>query len=148
MSKLDDILLKLKNCLENDTYEPVETDSFELKDLSNGDKWNELYKSACAFLNTQGGTIIVGINENLNQSEQPTKYKLTDYDDGNENKLIDLSQKFSDSQDKSIKPILLNLREFFHWEIRDFLDKRICIIHIRALPEDQKYVCWKKIAYE
>jgi len=148
MSNLDDILLKIKNCLENDTYEPVETDSFELKDLSSGGKWDELYKSACAFLNTQGGTIIVGIHETLNQSTQPTKYTLTGYDDGNENKLIDLSQKFSDYQDKSIKPTLLNLREFFHWEIRDFLDKRICIIHIRALPEDQKYVCWKKIAYK
>jgi len=148
MSNLDDILLKIKNCLENNTYEPVETDSFELKDLSSGGKWDELYKSACAFLNTQGGTIIVGIHETLNQSTQPTKYTLTGYDDGNENKLIDLSQKFSDYQDKSIKPTLLNLREFFHWEIRDFLDKRICIIHIRALPEDQKYVCWKKIAYK
>jgi predicted HTH transcriptional regulator len=148
MSNLDDILLKIKNCLENDIYEPLETDFFELKDLSSGGKWDELYKSACAFLNTQGGTIIVGIHETLNQSTQPTKYKLTGYDDGNENKLIDLSQKFSDSQDKSIKPTLLNLREFFYWEIRDFLDKRICIIHIRALPADKKYVCWKKIAYE
>ena len=145
MSKLDDILLKLKNCLENHIYEPVETDSFELKDLSSNGKWDELYKSACAFLNTLGGIIIIGIHENLNQ---PKKYKLTGYDDGNESRLIDLSQKFSDSQDKSIKPNLLNLGEFFHWEIRDFLDKRICIIHIRALPEDQKYVCWNKIAYE
>ena len=145
MSKLDDILLKLKNCLENHIYEPVETDSFELKDLSSNGKWDELYNSACAFLNTLGGIIIIGIHENLNQ---PKKYKLTGYDDGNESRLIDLSQKFSDSQDKSIKPNLLNLGEFFHWEIRDFLDKRICIIHIRALPEDQKYVCWNKIAYE
>ena len=145
MSKLDDILLKLKNCLENHIYEPVETDSFELKDLSSNGKWDELYKSASAFLNTLGGIIIIGIHENLNQ---PKKYKLTGYDDGNESRLIDLSQKFSDSQDKSIKPNLLNLGEFFHWEIRDFLDKRICIIHIRALPEDQKYVCWNKIAYE
>ncbi len=148
MSKLDDILLKLKYCLENATYEPVETDSFELKDLSSGGKWDELYKSACAFLNTQGGTIIVGIYENLNQSKQPPKYTLTGYDDGNENNLIRLAQQFSDSQDKNVESNLLDLREFFHWEIRDFLDKRICIIDIRALPEDQKYVSWKKIAYE
>ena len=145
MSKLDDILLKLKNCLENAIYEPVETDSFELKDLSSGGKWDELYKSACAFLNTLGGIIIIGIHENLNQ---PKKYKLTGYNDGNENNLFRLAQQFSDSQDKNVESNLLDLREFFHWEIRDFLDKRICIIHIRALPEDQKYVCWKKIAYE
>jgi ATP-dependent DNA helicase RecG len=148
MNNLDDILFKLKNCLENDTYEQVETDSFELKDLSNKGKWDQLYESACAFLNTQGGTIIVGIHENLNQSKQPKKYKLTGYDDGDENKLINLSQKFSDSQDKNTKLTLLNLEEFFQWEIRDFLDKRICIIHIRALPEDQKYVCWQRVAYE
>jgi predicted HTH transcriptional regulator len=65
MSNLDDILRKLKNCLENKTYEPMETDSFELKDLSTKGKWDELYKSACAFLNTQGGIIIVGIHEIL-----------------------------------------------------------------------------------
>ena len=43
---------------------------------------------------------------------------------------------------------MLDLGEFFHWEIHDFLDKRICIIDIRTLPEDQKYICWNKIAYE
>jgi len=145
MSNLDDILLKLKNCLENHTYESIESQSIEIKDLSSGGKWTELYKSACAFLNTQGGTIIVGIHENLNQ---PKQYILTGYDDGNENNLIQLAQQFSDSQDKNAKPNLLNLGEFFYWEIRDFLDKRICFIHIRALPEDQKYVCWRNIAYE
>lgn len=145
MSKLDDILLKLKNCLENHTYEAIESQSIEIKDLSSGGKWTELYKSACAFLNTQGGTIIVGIHENL---KQPKQYKLTGYDDGNENNLIKLAQQFSDSQDNTTETNLLDLGEFFHWEIHDFLDKRICIIDIRALPEDQKYICWKKIAYE
>ena len=145
MSKLDDILLKLKNCLENHTYEPIESQSIEIKDLSSGGKWTELYKSACAFLNTQGGIIIVGIHENL---KQPKQYKLTGYDDGNENNLIRLAQQFSDSQDNTTETNLLDLGEFFHWEIHDFLDKRICIIDIRALPEDQKYICWNKIAYE
>ena len=145
MSKLDDILLKLKNCLENHTYEPIESQSIEIRDLSSGGKWTELYKSACAFLNTQGGIIIVGIHENL---KQPKQYKLTGYDDGNENNLIRLAQQFSDSQDNTTETNLLDLGPFFHWEIHDFLDKRICIIDIRALPEDQKYICWNKIAYE
>ena len=145
MSNLDDILRKLKNCLENKTYEPMETDSFELKDLSTKGKWDELYKSACAFLNTQGGIIIVGIHENLNW---PKSYQLTGYNDNNESKLISLTQQFSDCRDRSSRPQNLDLKEFFTWEIHEFLDKRICIIKVRALPEDQKYVCWQKIAYE
>ena len=67
MNPIDKVLIKLNNCLEKNNYDSIETDKIELKDLSTGSDWKELYKSVCAFLNKRGGTIIIGINENSNK---------------------------------------------------------------------------------
>lgn len=145
MNEIDKILQKIKNCLETRNYEPIETQQVELKDLSSGNKWDELYRSTCAFLNSQGGLIIIGIHEKLTH---PQCYKLTGYNENNEDKLKKLFTQFSDFQDTSEKPKLLDLKDFFRYEIRELLDKRVCIIFIQALPLKQKYVCWNKKAYE
>ncbi|MFM7382287.1 MAG: RNA-binding domain-containing protein [Microcystaceae cyanobacterium] len=145
MNELDKILQKLENCLETQTYESIETQQIELKDLSGGDTWNELYRSVCAFLNTEGGIIIIGIKE---KSTPDKCYKLTGYNENNESKIKDVCTQFSDFQDSFEKPKLLDLKDFFRYEIRDFLDKRVCIIFVQGLPLQQKYVCWKKKAYE
>ncbi|MFM7189816.1 MAG: RNA-binding domain-containing protein, partial [Microcystaceae cyanobacterium] len=145
MNELDKILQKLENCLETQTYESIETQQIELKDLSGGDTWNELYRSVCAFLNTEGGIIIIGIKE---KSTPDKCYKLTGYNENNESKIKDVCTQLSDFQDSFEKPKLLDLKDFFRYEIRDFLDKRVCIIFVQGLPLQQKYVCWKKKAYE
>ena len=85
MNTVEKILKQIETSLTSDNFKSVETERIELKDLSTGDKWKELYKSACAFLNTDGGIIIVGINEKLN------KYKLTGFNDKNEGNIKDLT---------------------------------------------------------
>ena len=118
----------------------LKTERIELKDLSTGDKWKELYISTCAFLNTDGGIIIVGINEN----EKSNKYKLIGFNDKNESKIKELTTKFTDENGNK-----LDLKNYFPaFEIHDLLDKRVCVIYIDNLPEDEKFVFYEGIAYE
>jgi ATP-dependent DNA helicase RecG len=136
MKKIDEILNKLEDCLLNNKYEPIETESIELKDLSGGLEWKELYVAVCAFLNTDGGIVICGVNEN----ELSTEYKLTGFDRRNENKLEEsLRNSFTDEND-----IKFDLSGYFKYEFRKFLDKEVCIIYVEKLSEDEKFVFYKK----
>src|SRR5665647_740497 len=132
MKVTDNILKQLEECLTTDIYKPLETDKIELKDLSGGDEWKELYKSACAFLNTQGGIIIIGVKETN------TAYQFHGFNANNENKLKELPKQFTNDSgqaidlSESIRPDL--------FEIRDFMNGRVCIVYVEKLPEDKKYV--------
>lgn len=138
MKKIEKVLKALENCLQNNQFESIETEKIELKDLSTGGSWKQLYISACAFLNTDGGIIIVGVNE------KNKKYKLTGYDEGNENKIKDLRKKFTNEKNKN-----LDLADYFPaFEIHNLLDKKVCVIYVENLPEDKKFVFYEKTAYK
>lgn len=142
MKALDQILLSLKECITDGTFKELETQKVELKDLSGGDDWKELYKSVCAFLNTQGGMVIIGVKENSDKS----KYLFTGYNSNNENKLKALPKQFTNDNGQPI-----NLEEYIRpdlFEIHDFLTGRICILFIEKLPEDKKFVMYNGTAYE
>ena len=142
MKVVDKVLSRLKNCLETSMYQPVETDKIELKDLSKGQEWKELYKSVCAFLNSQGGIVILGIHED----EKKTAYKFTGFNINNEDKLKELPKVFTNDSQQPI-----NLTEFIRpdlFEIRDFMDGQVCIVYVEKLPEDRKYVMYHGVALE
>ncbi|MEZ4828769.1 MAG: putative DNA binding domain-containing protein [Bacteroidia bacterium] len=138
MAYIDRILQQLESHIVAGTYSELEADKIEIKDLSSSDDWTELYKSVCAFLNTEGGIIIVGIRE------KGKRYLLSGYNAGNEDKLKELPQKFTDKEG-----IGLSLEQNFPaTEIREFMDKRICLVYVEKLPEDTKYAFYKGVAYE
>ncbi len=140
MKVTDNILKQLEECLTTGIYKALETDKIELKDLSGGDEWKELYKSACAFLNTQGGIIIIGIKETK------TAYQFHGFNVNNESKLKELTKQFTTDSGQAI-----DLSEFIRpdlFEIRDFMNGRVCIVYIEKLPEDKKYVLYNGEAYE
>ena len=140
MSLIDRTLEIIEDCIINNSYKEVETERIELKDLSNGGKWTELYCSACAFLNTNGGNIIIGINENT----KTKKYKHTNFNYDDENKLKELHIQFTDKLG-----IKKDLPHYFpDYEIRDFMGGKIAIIYIEKLPEDEKFVYYKSNAYK
>ena len=142
MKVIDNILDELEACITTGTYKELETDKIELKDLSGGDDWKELAKSACAFLNTQGGMVIIGVKEKNDKSS----YQFHGFRAGNEDKLKELPKKFTtdsgqpDDLSNYIRPDL--------FEIRDFMTGRICIVYIEKLPEDKKFVMYNGNAYE
>ncbi len=134
----------IEECIQFNHYQEIETERFELKDLSRG--WGEdWYKTVCAFLNTNGGVIVIGINDKNNA--KPPMYKLTGYNnsDANEKHLQqELPKKFTDSEGH----LLTNIHNYFKFEIRDFLDKRVAIVYVEELAADEKYAFYEKTAYK
>ncbi len=139
MKEITNILSKLESHVQAGTFEQLESDKIELKSLAEGTDWTELYKSVCAFLNTEGGIVIVGVKEK-NRKYFFTKYKG---EQGEEDKLRDLVNQFTDEQGNKLKLT----EQFPAPEIVDFMDGRLCIIYIEKLPEDRKYVFFKGTAY-
>lgn len=138
MRKIDEILSKLEDCLLNNKYESIETETIELKDLSSGNQWRQLYISICAFLNTDGGIVIIGVNQ------KDKKYKLTGYDENNENKLKDgLKNLFTNENNHSI-----DLSNNIKYEIKNLLNKRVCVVYVFKLPDDEKFIFYEKTAYK
>lgn len=144
MDLIERNLAVVADCIINSKYQEVETERFELKDLSSGwgDDW---YKSVCAFLNTNGGVIVIGINDKNNS--KPAYYKFTGYtnSDANEKHLKqDLPRKFTN---KDGKPLDLT-NHISKFEIRDFLDGKVVVVYIEELPDDEKYVYYNGNAYQ
>ena len=139
MKTIEKILAQIESCITQNRYESIETDKIELKDLSGGVS-AELYKSACAFLNAEGGMIIIGIHEEVSNKG----YVLKGYNPEIENALKELPKKFT-REDNS--PVDLS-NSFPTYEIKEFMDSRVCIVYIEKLDEEQKYVFYKGEAYK
>jgi len=140
MKILDKILLKLEDCIKNNTYEPVETEKVELKPTpSNLKSSDTLIESINAFLNTDGGIIIIGITEDIKNK----KYEFKGYNEDFENALKSFPEIFSDEEGAKLK-----LDDYLsNYEIRDFFTGRICALYVNRLPDDMKYAFYKGKAW-
>ncbi len=139
MKVVEKILKQLEDCLITNSFKSVETERIELKALSTKGEWTSFHETVCAFLNTDGGIIIIGIKENNNKP-----YTFPGYDENFESKIKDLPNKFTDENKNG-----LDLTSYFpKSEIYDLLDKRVCIVYVDNLPEDEKFVFYDGIAYE
>jgi len=144
MRAIDKIISTLEQYIKNKVYFPVETDQLELKDLSGGDDWQELYRTICAFLNTKGGIIVIGIKEDIKNK----CYKFTGFPStqSTEEKIKNFSNQFTDQTGNP-----LNLSDYISpnlVEIKPFLDGNICLVFVEKLPDDKKFVFYKGNAYE
>lgn len=141
MKFLDKILLKLEDCIKNNIYEPVETERIELKPTPPNLKSSDtLIESINAFLNTDGGIIIIGIIED----KKNNKYEFKGYHEDFESVLKSFSGIFSDEEGINLK-----LDEYLkNYEIRDFLTGRICALYVDRLPDNLKYAFFKGKAWE
>lgn len=139
MRAIDKILARVEACITENRYEVIETDKVELKDFSGGVS-AELYKSACAFLNAEGGMIIIGVHE----SEKDKRYSFKGYNPQIENHLKELPKKFTNQQDQTVDLTF----SFPPPEIIDFMGGKICVVYVEKLDEERKYVFYKGEAYK
>jgi ATP-dependent DNA helicase RecG len=141
MRQIEKILLEIESCIKKDIFKQLEHDKLELKDNSyNASNWKEIYKTACAFLNSGGVIIIIGIHEN----DKEKKYNITGYDKLSENKTKEIVKIFTDELKNQV-----DLGEYFSgFEIHKLLDKEVLAIYIEEVPEDKKYIYFEGFAYE
>lgn len=143
MKEVDKILNQIEDCIRNNYYQPVETETVELKPTPPNLKGSHsVLQSVCAFMNTNGGILILGIKDNNNVANK--NYELKGYSEDYEAILKDYGKKFTDKEFKNI-----DVSEFIaHIEIREFMTDRVCILYIDKLPDDLKYIFLEKIAYK
>lgn len=140
MKQIDKILGIIENHINNSTFEKLENDRLEIKDNSHvSSKWTELYKTTCAFLNTHGGIIIIGIHEDENNN----RYDVTGFDLTNENKTKELGKNFKDENNNPVE-----VSSYISFETLPFFDKHILAIYVEQLPEENKFVYYNNNAFE
>lgn len=136
-SVVDRTIHKLESLISRGDYEQLETDKLEIKDNSStSSDWTEVYTTACAFLNTSGGIIYIGIKE----EEAPSKYVLTGYRSEQEDKLKNIYNVFEDDEGKPIK----NIKNHIYFQQRTVLDKTVLLVFVEELQDDHKYAFLKK----
>jgi predicted HTH transcriptional regulator len=95
MREIDKILNKIEDCILRQYYEPVETEKVELKlTPPNLKSASSVLQSINAFMNTDGGILIIGIRDNNNTDVK--SYQLLGYNDDFEANLKLLPKKFTD----------------------------------------------------
>lgn len=140
---IDHILARLSELVAQERFEELETDTLEIKPCpSENSEWKEIHKSVNAFLNTQGGILILGVTEK-GQGEK-RHYQLTGYHEHAEPKLKKLPEIFTDrtghQQDLSFC--------FPSMAPRLFMNGRIAIIFVDELPADRKFCFLNGEAYK
>ena len=141
MRQIEKILFEIENCIENNTFKKLEHDKLELKDNSHHtSNWKEVYKTACSFLNTSGGIILIGIYED----EKSKQFVVTGYDKRNEEKTKEISNVYTNELKQTV-----DLSQYFTaFEIHKILEKEVLAIYVEEIPEDLKYVYFEDFAYE
>ncbi len=142
MRIVDEILQKLEGFIETQSYGSLENEKLELKDNSHiQTEWTEVLKTINAFLNTNGGIIIVGIKEDTIQN----KYLFTGFADHNEGKVKTIITNAQFNNDEGVS---IDASAHVTFEVRNFLDGRVLVIFIDALADDEKFVTYKGKAYK
>jgi ATP-dependent DNA helicase RecG len=141
MRAIEKILLEIENCIKTDTFKNLEHDKLELKDNSHiASGWKEVYKTACAFLNTSGGILLIGVFEDLENK----KFIIPGYNKSNEEKTKAIKRVFTDENKNEV-----DLSQYFiDYEINEILGKEVLAIYIDPLPEELKYVYFEGYAFE
>ena len=88
MDSLSHILNKLEICVRQGAWESLETDWLEIKPVpATGHAWDTIRESICAFLNTRGGVVVLGIKD----EQQPQRhFTFTGYTENNSGNLAAL----------------------------------------------------------
>ena len=135
---ITEILLKIEKSIREGIFYDVEDSKIELKDLSTGNDWKSLKETICAFLNSDGGFVICGINE------KNKKYRHTGFDRNNEGKIIQLASDFFQN-DYNVN---LDLSDNIFFNYTSFLEGEVVIIGVYPLPEDKKFIKFNDCYFE
>ena len=141
MDSLSQILAKLENCVRQRSYESLETDWLEIKSVpSSGNAWDSIRDSICAFLNTRGGVVILGVKD---EQHPQRHYTFTGYTEDNSGNLSAFRSAFKDARGNP-----MDVGEFLFAEVKPFAMGQIAVVRVSALSEDRKFCFYRDEARE
>lgn len=145
MASTDDlapILDKLERCVQQRTYVSLETDWLEIKPVPpTGHEWNAIRDSICAFLNSRGGIVVLGVRED----KTPHRHFAftTGYTENESGNLSSLRDGFKDARRNP-----LDVADCLRFEVRPFAHGHVAVVRVSALPEDRKFCFYREEARE
>lgn len=141
MNGFRQILQQLEACVREGRYQSLETDWLEVKSVpSTRGHWDSIHESVCAFLNTRGGTVILGIKE---EQGPPRKFVFTGYDETQSENVRRIRQGMTD---KAGNP--LELIEHITETVESFMGGQIVLLQVVPLADDRRFVFYKGVALE
>lgn len=143
MNAVDHILNQLADLIQQSRFRELEAEGLEIKPVpAEGGEWKEIHKSVCAFLNTRGGIIILGVKEE--GAGAARRYVISGWKDQAEPNLKELPRLFTDR-----KGVRLDLSDCFPpMTIRELLGRRVAVVYVDELAADRKFVFLNGTAYK
>jgi predicted HTH transcriptional regulator len=143
IAAVDKTLNRLAELIGQGRFEELETDTLEIKSVpADSTGWRQCHKSACAFLNTRGGILILGVKEE--GAGAARKYVFTGWQPHAEPNLKEFPRRFTDRDrttldlhDAFLPPMLL-----------DFMGGKVAVMLVDELPADRKFVFYQGEAYK
>jgi predicted HTH transcriptional regulator len=138
---LSPILSKLERCVRDGAYESLETDWLEIKPVpSSGGAWDNIRDSVCAFLNTRGGVVILGIKD----EQQPRRhFTFTGYTENNSDNVSRIRSAFKDAKGNP-----MDVADCLIVEVKPFSTGQLAVLRVSALPEERKFCFYRGEALE
>lgn len=139
---IKEVLAEIEDCIITNQYRRIESEVIELKNYGHKGtvNWDSVMESVCAFLNTDGGIIIMGIKED--DKSENKHYEVKGFNFNNESSLKEALKTFKDDANHPKE-----ITRLIQLEQRDFMNQKIMILFVEALSYDEKYVFYKDIAY-
>ncbi len=143
MTEIDRILDRLAKLTGEGRFEPLETDTIEIKPVPpTGGEWNERKKSVNAFLNSRGGVLILGIKEEGTGASK--RYVLTGWRESEEENVRRFAASFTDFRGNE-----LNLSDCFPPPmIKVIRDRHVALVFVDGLADDRKFAFYDGVAYK
>ncbi|NJM40971.1 MAG: hypothetical protein HC853_09455 [Anaerolineae bacterium] len=135
-------LKRLAELIGSGQFEELETDTLEIKPVPTNDgEWREIHKSACAFLNTRGGIIILGIREE--GTGMGRHYIFSGWRPHAEPNVKEIAKQFTDEKGRT-----LSLSDSFPPPaLHEFNGGQVAIVLVDELAADRKFVFYRGEAY-